>query len=103
MQAAYGGSGGSPLGTAGSGSWEDDPAPLPVAAAEGEAGALPCSSMDPASWGPECLAQSAAIALGGGAVAGMLGIGGGVGRGRGAWQERCAVLRLLRPLTLGGS
>lgn len=72
--------GGSLLGTLGS-SWEEEPAPLPqplpVAEAEGQAGALPCSTMDPADWGPECLAESAAIALGGGTVAGMLGIGGG--------------------------
>lgn len=74
LQAVYNRSG-SLLGTLGS-SWEEEPAPLPVAEAEGQAGALPCSTMDPADWGPECLAESAAIALGGGTAAGMLGIGG---------------------------
>lgn len=83
--------GGSTLGTLGS-SWEEDPAPLPVAEAEGQAGALPCSIMDPADWGPECLAESAAIALGGGTVAGMLGIGGAHRTSGGTWF---VVMRLL--------
>lgn len=80
--------GGSVLGTLGS-SWEEAPAPLPVAEAEGQAGALPCSTMDPADWGPECLAESAAIALGGGTAAGMLGIGGA--RRRSARWGLCCV------------
>lgn len=83
-QTVYNRSAGSTLGTLGS-SWEEDPAPLPVAEAEGQAGALPCSIMDPADWGPECLAESAAIALGGGTVAGMLGIGGAHLHKQGNW------------------
>lgn len=55
------------------------PAHQPPAGAAAHQGALtPCAGMDTAAWGPECLAQSAGIALVGGSLAGLCGIGGGM-------------------------